>query len=147
MSERMETIYKGYTIYYSEINEEFVAEIDDARYSNMSLKTVKKYIDNLEKKNFVRTDVYVLAGYGAINFSKATVTSEIIEDGHMCWITKENGRRSKELVSKLYLQTPENEALMEKVRALQKLSDGLMEKQDDYKAELEHYVPKMSIPK
>ena len=55
----MKDTYKGYEITYIEHNETFTAKIGQSSYDNKSLSVVKKYIDNLDKKDFKRVNVIV----------------------------------------------------------------------------------------
>lgn len=129
----MEDTYKGYKIEYKEFNEKFTASIGESYYANQSLAKVKKYIDNLEKKDFKRIDIIVCDYAG--DFREAVITS--IPEGQPththadCWISyKEKkrgygGSRQKTSISNCILDTEPNRKLTETIKERRKVIDEI----------------------
>ena len=127
----MEEKYKSYNISYNEVNEKFVVSIGESTYKNSSLIGVKKYLDNLDKKDFKRVDV-IYDDYE--NYREAVVTS--IPDKQLyasdqfrdCWISFKDSDRGydscrKVAIERLILDTPDN----------RKIIDSILEKQEHIK--------------
>jgi len=104
----MEETYNGYLIKYDEFSLKFRVRIGDSDYSNASLKTVRTRIDDLDKKDFKRFDVFVGACFGG-RFRAVTVTSVFWENGRMyAWTVDKDKKRSKEIFDALYEVCEEN---------------------------------------
>lgn len=124
----MEETYKGYKIEYSDFQEKFTAYIGDSNYSNVSLAKVKKYIDDLEKKDFKRVDI-IISDYNG-RFRDAVITS-IPEDTPIsrpeCWISyKEKtrgygGSRQKTGIDNCILDIEANRKLIETIKEKRKI--------------------------
>ena len=116
----MEEKYKSYNISYDEINEKFAVSIGESSYTNSSLVGIKKYLDNLDKKDFKRVDVIYDDYQG---YREAVVTS--IPDKQLyhvreCWISfKDSDRgydsRRKVQIEKLILDTPDNRKIINSI--------------------------------
>ena len=119
----MEEKYKSYNISYDEINEKFVVSIGESSYTNSSLVGIKKYLDNLDKKDFKRVDVIYDDYQG---YREAVVTS--IPDKQLygsdqfreCWISfKDSNRgydsRRKVAIEKLILDTSDNRKIIDSI--------------------------------
>ena len=110
----MKETYKGYNIEYLEHTEKFHATIDQSSYDNQSLSVVKKYIDNLEKKDFKRVDI-IINDYGQYRFG--TVTSCVkatYGNGLDCWLSL-GGSRTKKDIESVYLDNENNRGILEKI--------------------------------
>jgi uncharacterized protein (UPF0335 family) len=116
----MEEIYGKYEISYDEMNNRFTARIGDSSYSNADLSKVRKHIDDLDKKDFVR--MLVFTNQYSNGFDPKIVTSEFIEHGRKyCWITSpKTGRREKQGIQYLYADNPENVKIIEEIESLEK---------------------------
>ena len=113
----MTDTYKGYAIEFRESSETWCAIIGNSTYSNPSLAKVKKHIDNLDKKEFKRVDVYVGGwGYQDYAYQQGTVTS--IDDEGKVWIVKKNGDRSKVNADQIFELSSENKTRVEKMAGL-----------------------------
>jgi len=138
--------YKGYTIRHKEATQrhaaEFEASIGDSEYSNQSLAKVRKYIDNLEKKGFERTDVFV-DGWGN-RYDKAVVTSEVHHyDDFEVWITfKANKRRQKFVSRQVFLDNKGNRKIINSIKECDKGMAAFEVKKELLREQLETYVNK-----
>lgn len=144
----MKDSYKGCNIIYLENIEEFEAQIGESSYQNKSLSVVKKYIDNLEKKDFKRVDVIVNDYTG---YKYGTITS-CVESNHYgghkgidCWISLKKGSRKKMNIENVYLDNTENRAIIgkiivkkEEVNDIQAKIQKLRSSFEGYKTEINH---------
>ena len=139
----MKEEYKGYTISYIEHLGEFEAQIDESEYRNEALAKVKKYIDNLQKEDFERTDVFV-DSYRS-DYDEAVVTSEVHHYGdYEVWVTfKEDKRRQKCGARAVFIDNEENRNIIADILKCDKEIEDLTEKKGLLRATLEKYVAKM----
>ena len=141
----MKETYKGYEIAYQEYNEAFSASIGDGSYENESLIAVKKYIDNLDKKNFERVDV--IAENWRNDYRPGIVTSCIKDKygGADCWVSFKgkngSGSRSKLDINRVYLDNESNKIIFDKIKAKQKNIENLNAEIKELKSGLENYKP------
>ena len=138
----MKEKYKGYTITYQEHTEEFVAEIGESQYRNRSLTKVKKYIDNLEKEDFERSDVFVDSWRS--DYSEAVVTSEVHSYREFeVWITfKRDKKRLKVTGRHVFLDNDHNRAIINSIRVCDTQIAALNIDKDLLIKKLEMYVAK-----
>ena len=112
----MEETYKDCIIKYRETTNTFRAEIGDSSYSNPSLEKVKKYIDNLERKDFKRTNV-ILSTWGN-DYTLGVVTSEVSKSEEV-WISYKDtdlgSSRRKQHINNVFLDSPQNRAILEQI--------------------------------
>lgn len=138
----MEETYKGYKIEYSEITITFTANIGESNYSNRSLEKVKKHIDNLERKDFKRTDIIFLSWCGSDNYRFGTVTSEIPEGGQV-WISYKDeyhgSTRTKQSIDYVFLDNPDNRAILAQITQKKEQIKILTKEIKDYHSEFERY--------
>ena len=140
----MKEEYKGYTIRHKEATQrdaaEFEASIGDSEYSNQSLAKVRKYIDNLEKKDFERTDVFV-DGWRS-DYNEAVVTSEVHSYYDLeVWVTyKEDKQRRKFDSRHVFLDNEENRKLIDSIKECDKEIVAFEERKNSLREQLEKYV-------
>lgn len=77
------------------------------------------------------------------SISKVTVTSFTHQrwGGAQCWIKDKNGSRSKHSQSDIYIDSPENRKVMERILALEKEQSDLREKADSETKKLVTVAP------
>ena len=108
------TTYKGYKITYNTFQNTWQLDISNGDVSKPSLSELQKYINDIEKKDFVRFEAYLKEW--SINeqtkFIKGTVTS--IDNTGLFWITTPKGRS---LQSKVYIADFDNDKKIERFLA------------------------------
>ena len=141
----MEEVYKGYIIKYSETSNNFRASIGDSDYLNPSLEKVKRYIDNLERKDFKRTDVIFSSWRSSGKYQSGTVTSEVqsSRESNEVWISyKDNYKRLtrvKQLASSVFLDNPHNRGIVNKIMQKREAIKTLQEEIQKHQEEFEEY--------
>lgn len=131
------TDYKGRTIVFNEMSEEWTLVIEGKTVnSNKRLIELERWIDELDKaekkKDFVRFEVYVKTWEDLIPFEKATVTSVV---GNEFWVTKPapKGRAKDKTV---YRVDPENDTIVDKITANRKLIKTLQKEESELFSQL-----------
>lgn len=122
----MKEEYKGYTIEYSEYGLMFVAKIGDSGYSNTDLIKVRKHIDNLEKKDFKRFDVFIRSGWHNSSWKVVTVTSLFMDCSVLSvWGVDKDKSRSKYSFNELFEISEENLSKIKTMKELQARNDEI----------------------
>jgi hypothetical protein len=134
----METIYKNKRIVFSEVSELWgLMEDGESVYENVSLSSVKEYIDKYEKEGFKRYDCFAVSWHGGNEFEirEATVTSEPNSDE--VWLKFKDGKdRRKERKRNVIENTAKNRVAIEKLRMLHAEKVVLEEQMTDLKRTL-----------
>jgi len=138
----MKETYKGYNIEYIEDREIFRADIGDNDYENKSLSKVKKYIDNLEKKDFKRVDV-IVENWGRYEFGVVTscVESENYrgEIGIDCWVNLKEGIRTKQDIKKVYLDNALNRTILTEIAGHEQTIEDIKREIKELQSSFEGY--------
>lgn len=142
----MKDTYKGYEITYLESNEEFTARIGDSSYANRSLSAVKKYIDNLDKKDFKRVDV-IIEDHSGYQFGVVTSCAKSTHYGGLpgidCWISLKNGSRKKKDIESVYLDNKKNREILELIKDKEEAIRVLQESRRNLRSSFEKYAYEM----
>jgi len=124
------TEYRGYKIAYNTFQNTWQLDISNGNVSKPSLSELQQYINDMEKKDFVRFEAYLKDW--TINeqtkftkFSKGTVTS--IDNKGQFWISTPKGRS---LQSKVYVVDFDNDNRIERFLAAEKEIVELQKKKD-----------------
>lgn len=110
----IKTAYKNIEIFYIEWQNKWDCECDYGKYKGDSLSSVKKWIDNQEKKKFQRYEVLVKSWRG---ISLGTVTSEKDDE---VWIKYENNEREKKSKKAIIKKTNYRMELLNQLREIEK---------------------------
>lgn len=123
--------YKNIKIWYDDYGERWECELGGKRFGKETLKEVRVRIDKFFKaeKQFERFNtIYIGGGWrGKETFDVVTVTSQT-EDGDY-WTVNKDGKRSKETPSQLVMDTPDNQAVVEKIKTLMAEQESLQERE------------------
>jgi hypothetical protein len=135
----MKEEYNGFTIEYSEWNEKFVAKIGESEYSNSNLTKVRKHIDALDKKEFKRFTIISEGGRWSDGDWKTKTVTSIFGEGDRvyAWVVGSDGRRSKEQLTSLFLDTPENRRSATTILELEKQSTSINKQIGSIKEKME----------
>ena len=112
--QQITTTHKGYKITYNAFLNTWQLDIADGNVSKPSLSELQKYINDIEKKDFVRFEAYMKewSSHEHTVFTKGTVTS--IDNKGLFWITTPKGRS---LQSKVYVADFDNDKKIERFLA------------------------------
>ena len=112
----MKETYKDCQIEYREQSEVFTAKIGQSSYENKSLSAVKKYLDNLERKDFERVDV-IIERWDKYEYGTVTSCVEEIDYDRkiVCWISLKNGSRMKKNIDYVYLDNKKNREILDSI--------------------------------
>ena len=144
----MKTEYGKHTIIYNEHLEKFEVNIGGSQMTNQKLSDLKKRIDALEKKEkkFERINILKDPRWGDDDFEEGQITSIAESTGYNrlteVWVVIDK-KRSKITLDNLYLDTPENRDVFDKIETLKK---GI-KKTEDRISTLKDDMEKPSIPK
>ena len=110
------TEHKGYKITYNTFQNTWQLDIANGNVSKPSLSELQKYINDIEKKDFVRFEAYMKewSSHEHTVFTKGTVTS--IDNKGQFWITTPKGRS---LQSKVYVADFDNDKKIERFLAVE----------------------------
>ena len=144
------TAYKGYTLQFDEQEDEWTVHIGNTSMSNKSLKSLKKRIDSIDKKDFERVPVWIMSYVGT--FEEAEVTSEMeynrgYDSKIEIWVVTKKGKRSKHEASDLLVVSPQNTNLIAEIAALDAQMKILHQKKSDLRMQFEHYTPRKKVSK
>lgn len=121
MSE-LTVVHQGVHITYVENDNTWCFELRGRAHCAVSLSKAKETIDTKPPKSkkdlFTRIPAFMRQWYSQDGplFKKVTITS--VADDARCWVVDARGRRSKELMHLVFLDTPENLELRTQVEAL-----------------------------
>jgi len=144
----MKEIYKGYEIEYLEQIGKFNAKIGQSSYDNESLSAVKKYIDNLEKKDFKRVDVIINDYTG---YEYGTITSCVKSrhygghEGIDCWISLKNGSRKKMDIKSVYLDNEKNREILDDIIKKEQEIKGIKQEIKNLHLSFEKYTYEINL--
>ena len=127
------TEHKGYKITYNTFQNTWQLDIANGNVSKPSLSELQKYINDIEKKDFVRFEAYLKewSMNEQTKFTKGTVTS--IDNKGLFWITTPKGRS---LQSKVYVADYDNEVRIERFLSAESEIVELQKKRDLLFAEI-----------
>ena len=127
------TEHKGYKITYNTFQNTWQLDIANGNVSKPSLSELQKYINDIEKKDFVRFEAYLKewSMNEQTKFIKGTVTS--IDNKGLFWITTPKGRS---LQSKVYVADYDNEVRIERFLSAESEIVELQKKRDLLFAEI-----------
>jgi hypothetical protein len=142
----MKEEYKGFTIEYIEHINVFKAKIGESDYSNVNLQNVRDHIDDLDKKNYVRTSVIIEGGWRDNDYKEVTTTSEFQEgkDIYM-WVTDANRKRSKHRAKSVYKANYVNRSKITDMIIIKDKISQLKNQIDAIRDSLEIYEPQIKI--
>jgi len=117
MNVEMKAEYRGYVIKWDDYMRKFKIEMDGVVVKD-KLQTVddcKKWIETKTKQKFKRIPVFIYKGWGGErNIVSGEATSVI--DTDYVWVVTSGGR-SKENVSGVMVDSPENRILIEQIKS------------------------------
>lgn len=136
--------YKGYEIHWIDY-EGFRITLDHEvlKEKMQDIESCEKWIDRMLKKKFKRTPVIVRKyNWGSYEFIEGEVTS-ILDDGgdKDVWFISKDKKRSKEQLSTVYLDIPENIVLINQIGSLNNKIEAIKEKIKDKVANLRPLRP------
>lgn len=138
MTEKVTVTYGGVEITYQEAKDNWTFELDGKERFAKSLLNAKAAIDSperkTEKKPFKKFSVYH-ANYTRTEWEKVEVTS-FTEDGREAWVTRPNGRRTKENIGDLFPLSAEVDQIRAEMKAIYDQQSALYRALEKKKDEL-----------
>jgi len=138
----MKTEYLGYTITYTEEDDEWRVNMDGARKKSKSLKSLKKQIDNFlnPKVKFEKVPCLFYDRWGSFFGGFITSVAENNYGANEVWTINSKKQRSKKLARECYLDTEDNllkaeqfKGLKDNIKKLQEQANGVVDSMETYK--------------
>ena len=138
--------YKGYTISWEARDKTWVISLDDkaAKRGFASPDKAQEWIEAQLKRHFRHQPILIRYGWGSSLSFESGVATSITEDNAEAWILVK-GKRSKETLKVLFLDTPKNQALIAVLKDYTTELSTIHDKVDVALGHMEILKPEMMI--